>query len=140
MRSQKDSAWLYLEEMTSHWQINIYHDDEGRSPFLNWFNEELDLEQQNLILNAFEEFVSPYGPELLTTKWMSKIMGRLFQLRIRRYGRFPEKRVLLRVYMHFYAQNQVIILSGYDKRADASPERQSFEINRALNYLNDWSA
>lgn len=124
--------------MSDSWNLMIYQNPEGKSPFLDWFYIELNQEQQNLILSAFEEFVIPYGPELLQTKWMSKILGELYQLRIRRYGNYPEKRVLLRVYLHFYSQNQGIVLSGYDKRKDSSRERQEFEINRAMDLLAQW--
>ena len=71
----------------------------------------------------------------------------LFEFRLRReaFGTAPpgqhaaeQARILLRVFGHAYGDRIVLLLGGYDKRADPSPRRQDQEIAVARSRLSDW--
>jgi hypothetical protein len=50
----------------------------------------------------------------------------------------PGTSILLRVFVHFYGQRVILLLSGYDKQDDASRKRQEREIAAARKYLVAW--
>jgi hypothetical protein len=48
------------------------------------------------------------------------------------------QKILLRIYLCFDTDNQITLLSGYDKGADPSRKRQTDEIQKALNLRDEW--
>jgi hypothetical protein len=47
--------------------------------------------------------------------------------------------ILLRVFVHFYGRQVILLLSGYDKSKDPSQKRQARDIVRARRFLTAWN-
>ncbi len=54
-------------------------------------------------------------------------------------GISPPRAILLRVFVHFYGDKVILLLSGYDKGRDPSAKRQGREIAQARKCLTAWN-
>ena len=88
--------------------------------------------------SIIKEKLLKLGPTLVETRWLKIIKGDLYQLRVLKHMKPSRQKVLLRIYLCFDANHQVTVLSGYDKGVDPSRERQTVEIEKASQLLNEW--
>lgn len=49
-----------------------------------------------------------------------------------------QKKILLRMFVHFHGNKVVLLIHGYDKGSDDSPRQQNREIRQARKRLTHW--
>lgn len=130
----------YFRPMGQRWNIQYFQDESGHSPFLEWSQKELGEEAREWLHEIIHRRLVIKGPDLSRTKWLSIIHYDLYQLRIIKNEKRGRQKILLRIYLCFETDNQITLLSGYDKGADPSRERQTEEIQKALNFRDEWRA
>jgi hypothetical protein len=124
--------------MHSLGDVMMYVSKEGRNYFADWYLFELDKELQALVREAITRQLIIRGRSLVDTLWLKPVYQDLFQLRIRKSRKPQRIRILLRIYLCFDENNEIVLLSGYNKGIDTSRETQSVEIDKARNLLNEW--
>lgn len=125
--------------MTSQWHINMYEDSSGFSPFVSWYDNELDVETQDLIQQTFDLVIEARGTGMIGSKYLKPLGDHLYQLRIKRPNQDRSDKILIRIYLCFDFNYGVHVFSGYDKGKDDSRVRQAAEINKARSLLTEWS-
>ena len=98
---------------------------EGRNHFADWYLFELDSELQSLVREAITRQLITRGKGLIDTLWLKPVYQDLFQLRIRKSRKPQRIRILLRIYLCFDGNDEIVLLSGYNKGVDTSRETQS---------------
>ena len=129
---------LYFHSMSQRWKLHQFQDKSGKNHFYDWYINELDEEKQMCVNSILKEKLLKLGPTLVETRWLKIIKGDLYQLRVLKHVKSSRQKVLLRIYLCFDANHQVTVLSGYDKGVDPSRERQTVEIEKASQLLNEW--
>jgi hypothetical protein len=124
--------------MHSIGDVLIYVDKFGHNYFEEWYQTKLDIESQELVRQAIKQQLIVRGRNLIDTLWLKSVYPDLFQLRIRKSRKPQRIKILLRIYLCFDDNNQIVLLSGYNKGIDTSRNVQSNEIERARRLLNDW--
>ncbi len=124
--------------MHSIGDVLIYVDKFGKNYFEEWYLTKLDIESQELVRQAIKQQLLVRGRNLIDTLWLKSVYPDLFQLRIRKSRKPQRIKILLRIYLCFDDDNQIVLLSGYNKGIDTSRAVQSNEIERARRLLNDW--
>ncbi len=124
--------------MHSLGDVMTYVNISGNSPFRNWYSHELDLDMQALVREAITNQLVARGRSLEDTLWLKSVYPDLYQLRIKKSLKPSRVRILLRIYLCFEDNDEIVLLSGYNKGINTSREIQSGEIERAINLLNDW--
>ena len=124
--------------MHSIGNVLIYVDKFGHNYFEDWYQTKLDIESQELVRQAIKQQLIIRGRNLIDTLWLKSVYPDLFQLRIRKSRKPQRIKILLRIYLCFDDNNQIVLLSGYNKGIDTSRIVQSKEIERARRLLNDW--
>ena len=124
--------------MHSIGDVLIYVDKFGHNYFEEWYQTKLDIESQELVRQAIKQQLIVRGRNLIDTLWLKSVYPDLFQLRIRKSRKPQRIKILLRIYLCFDDNNQIVLLSGYNKGIDTSRIVQSNEIERARRLLNDW--
>ncbi|MEY3319102.1 MAG: Phage derived protein Gp49-like [Actinomycetota bacterium] len=124
--------------MHSIGDVLIYVDKFGKNYFEEWYLTKLDIESQELVRQAIKQQLLVRGRNLIDTLWLKSVYPDLFQLRIRKSRKPQRIKILLRIYLCFDDDNQIVLLSGYNKGIDTSRVVQSNEIERARRLLNDW--
>ncbi len=124
--------------MHSIGDVLIYVDKFGKNYFEEWYLTKLDIESQELVRQAIKQQLLVRGRKLIDTLWLKSVYPDLFQLRIRKSRKPQRIKILLRIYLCFDDDNQIVLLSGYNKGIDTSRVVQSNEIERARRLLNDW--
>ena len=117
----------------------IYKDATGYSPYADWVTNTLTPVQLASLNRVLDEFLFKFGNSNLKAKWLEDLSSGLYQLRVQKKDQFGKKQVLLRIYLHFYGNREVLFLSGYDKKLNSSPEHQQSEIEFARKLLKKWS-
>jgi hypothetical protein len=128
----------YFQRMHSIGDVLIYVDKFGKNYFEEWYLTKLDIESQELVRQAIKQQLLVRGRNLIDTLWLKSVYPDLFQLRIRKSRKPQRIKILLRIYLCFDDDNQIVLLSGYNKGIDTSRVVQSNEIERARRLLNDW--
>jgi hypothetical protein len=128
----------YFHGMHSLGDVMMYVNNSGRNYFADWYLFNLDSEAQALVREAISRQLVVRGKSLLDTLWLKPVYEDLYQLRIRKSRKPQRIRILLRIYLCFDANDEIVLLSGYNKGIDTSRETQSIEIERARNLLNEW--
>ena len=124
--------------MHSIGDVLIYVDKFGKNYFEEWYLTKLDIESQELVRQAIKQQLLVRGRNLIDTLWLKSVYPDLFQLRIRKSRKPQRIKILLRIYLCFDDDNQIVLLSGYNKGIDTSRVVQSNEIERARRLLNAW--
>lgn len=124
--------------MHSLGDVMTYVNISGNSPFRNWYSHELDFDMQALVREAITNQLVARGRSLEDTLWLKSVYPDLYQLRIKKSLKPSRVRILLRIYLCFEDNDEIVLLSGYNKGINTSREIQSGEIERAINLLNDW--
>jgi len=124
--------------MHSPHDVMMFVTKEGRNHFADWYLFELDSELQSPVREAITRQLITRGKGLIDTLWLKPVYQDLFQLRIRKSRKPQRIRILLRIYLCFDGNDEIVLLSGYNKGVDTSRETQSIEIDRARKLLNEW--
>ena len=136
----------------SVWSIEIFEEPSGYSPFGVWVKKKLTPAQVAALDSAIRHILAPNGISLSSSKWIKLLGQGLFEFRIshtaeeiegfyKQKGISPSKvrsKVLLRVFVHFYGNKAILILSGYDKGAHDGEHYQQKQVNQARKYLGQW--
>ena len=117
----------------------MYEDASGFSPFVNWYNNELDAETQGLIQQTFDLVLKRRGTGMIGSKYLKPLGDHLYQLRIKRPNHDRSDKILIRIYLCFDFSYGVHVFSGYDKGKDDTRTRQAAEIAKARLLLTEWS-
>lgn len=139
--------------MAGEWTPEPFEADDGTIAFER-FAQALSAVQFAALDTAIERVLCERGIDLVRTEWLKALGQGLHEFRVRHhadeiarmFGGDPlmaplrGERVLLRVFVHFYGNKRVLLLSGYDKGADPKPRRQQREIRRARRLLDEFRA
>ena len=134
------------------WTLEVFETDDGIEPFTRFINKELSDEQFTALDTALKQILAVMGLELTKTEWLKALGKGLYEFRLRHtadevrhmFGGSESKGqekhidILLRVFVHFYGQRVILLLSGYDKGDDPSERRQQREITEARKHLKQW--
>lgn len=109
--------------------------------------------ERTVLQAAVDLVLARRGISVCESSWGKSLGGGLFEFRVRKSlhalhsetGRAhsirtpgDDREVLLRLFCTFYGTKIVLLLSGYDKRSDASRRRQQAEIAHARRLLKSW--
>ena len=125
--------------MGQRWKMVIYEDATGCSPYADWVRNSLTPVQLVSLDDVLNEYLYKFGNSNEKAKWLKDLSFGLYQLRVQKKDQFGRKQVLLRIYLHFYGNREILFLSCYDKGLNPSQERQQSEIEFARQLLKKWS-
>lgn len=141
---------------TAPWKLEVFATDDGAEPFTT-FADNLDDFTWAALDAALRAVLAPRGLDLVRTEWLKPLGTGLHEFRVRHdaaeieqmFGGVdadeaanaisPPRAILLRVFVHFYGDKVVLLLSGYDKAKDPSAKRQERDITQARKYLTAWN-
>jgi hypothetical protein len=135
------------------WTAEFYEDDAGRRPVELWMDS-LTVAEFAALRAAIVRVLEVRGIELGSTPWLKSLGGGLFEFRVRHdaativalYGgtsqteQPTQRKILLRLFVHFHGGKVILLLHGYDKGGDDSPRKQNKEIQEARKRLAHWKA
>lgn len=142
---------------TSAWTTEFYEDDAGRRPVELWMDS-LTVAEFAALRAAILRVLEVRGIDLGSTPWLKALGEGLFESRIRHDAATIEalyasagalshstpqptqRKILLRMFIHFHGNKVVLLLHGYDKGGNDSPRQQNKEIQEARKRLKDWKA
>lgn len=133
------------------WAPALFAESDGRIPFERFADSLSDFKFIALD-TAVARVLCVRGLELARTEWLKPLGNGLHEFRVRHDGHeiarmfggtpagiaAPVGRVLLRVFVHFCGEKQVLLLGGYDKGADPSKRRQRRETAAARRRLAEF--
>ncbi|MFT4011705.1 MAG: hypothetical protein QM655_16865 [Nocardioidaceae bacterium] len=136
---------------TPKWTTEFYEDDAGRRPVEAWMGSLTDAEFMALRAGILR-FLEVHGIALASTPWLKALGDGLHEFRVRHdaatieglAGHEPveglptQKKILLRVFVHFHGNKVVLLIHGYDKGSDDSPRQRNREIQQARKRLTHW--
>ena len=137
----------------SEWTTEFYEDDAGRRPVELWMDS-LTVAEFAALRAAILRVLEVRRIELGSTPWLKALGEGLFEFRVRHdaatiealYGsasqaeRPTQRKILLRLFVHFHGDKVILLLHGYDKGGDDSPRKQNKEIQEARKRLAHWKA
>jgi hypothetical protein len=135
------------------WTTEFYEDDAGRRPVELWMDS-LTVAEFAALRAAIVRVLVVRGIELGSTQWLKALGEGLFEFRVRHdaatiealyeatsYAEQPtQRKILLRLFVHFHGDKVILLLHGYDKGGDDSPRKQNKEIQEARRRLAHWKA
>ncbi|CUR54667.1 conserved hypothetical protein [metagenome] len=139
------------------WTAEFYEDDAGRRPVELWMDS-LTLPEYAALRAAILRVLEVRGIELGSTPWLKALGDGLFEFRVRHdaptiealYGKTTQaehsnpshrqRKILLRLFVHFHGKRVILMLHGYDKGGNDSPRQQNKEIREARRRLTRWRA
>lgn len=135
----------------SEWTTEFYEDDAGRRPVELWM-ESLTVAEFAALRAAILRVLDVRGIELGSTPWLKALGEGLFEVRVRHdaetiealYGATShaeqptQRKILLRLFVHFHGNKVILLLHGYDKGGNDSPRQQDKEIQEARKRLAHW--
>lgn len=138
----------HAEPGPGEWSVELFETPSGHEPF-DAFLQSLDQYQLVVLQTAINTILARQGHNVCGTEWGKPLGKGLYEFRVRRALTTICKEagidvpasapaggeVMLRVFFAVYGSRIVLLLGGYDKRADASPRRQQKEIKRARALL-----
>jgi len=134
------------------WTLNVYEPDVGPVPFLQ-FKKELKEFQVAALDAALRNVLAVSGLRLASTSWLTPLGEGLYEFRIRHdeaeiehmfggkdVSELPQGYgpILLRVFVHFYGTQVILLLSGYDKQENSNSRYQQRQITEARKHLTAW--
>lgn len=145
-----------MSEATS-WTTEFYEDDVGRRPVEFWMDS-LTLAEFAALRAAIVRVLEVRGIALASTPWLKALGAGLFEFRVRHdaatiealYGsaagashapkRPTQRKILLRIFVHFHGNKVILLLHGYDKGRNDSSRQQNKQIQEARKRLRHWKA
>lgn len=135
----------------SDWTAEFYEDETGRRPVEHWMDS-LTIAEFAALRAAIVRILEVQGIQLGSTPWLKALGEGLFEFRVRHdaatiermYGSTSlaesptQRKILLRLFVHFHGNKVILLLHGYDKGGDDSPRRQNKEIQEARKRLAHW--
>lgn len=135
------------------WSTEFYEDDVGRRPVELWMTS-LTLAEFAALRAGIVRFLEIHGIDLGSTPWLKALGEGLFEFRVRHdaatieglagnepvAGSPTQKKILLRLFVHFHGDKVILLLHGYDKGANDSQRQQNKEIQEARKRLRAWKA
>jgi len=135
------------------WTTEFYQDDAGRRPVELWMSS-LTVAEFAALRAGIVRFLEVQGIDLGSTPWLTALGEGLFEFRVRHdaatidglAGHEPveglptQRKILLRLFVHFYGDKVILLLHGYDKGANDSPRQQNKEIQEARKRLTAWKS
>ena len=121
------------------WKISFYVDEYGRVQIHRWLQ---GLSQVDVA--AFDSAVfgvlTQQGSTLVANGWLRPLGEGLQEFRVRNgaLAGGGDQAVLLRVFLHFHGDQEILLVSGYDKLRHPSKTRQAREIATARRLLSAW--
>jgi len=111
----------------------------------------LEKPKQIALFVALYYLLAENGLDLSGSLWLSRVDSEIYELRLgktttsifskSRVSRVPAVKsstILIRVFCHFYDENEILVLGAYDKGRDSNPKRQREEILKASKLLRIW--
>ncbi|MDQ6527154.1 hypothetical protein RB608_26305 [Nocardioides sp. LHD-245] len=140
----------------SKWTTEFFEDDAGRRPVELWMDS-LTVAEFAALRAAIIRVLEVRGIELGSTPWLKALGEGLFEFRVRHdaatiealyatttQGEQPaqptQRKILLRLFVHFHGNKVILLLHGYDKGGNDSPRQQNKEIKEARKRLASWKA
>lgn len=135
------------------WTTEFYADDAGRRPVELWMDS-LTVAEFAALRAGIVRVLEVRGIELGSTPWLKALGEGVFEFRVRHdaatiealYGSTSQaeqptqRKILLRLFVHFHGDKVILLLHGYDKGGDDSPRQQNKEIQEARKRLAHWKA
>ena len=135
------------------WTTEFYEDDAGRRPVELWMDS-LTVAEFAALRAAIVRVLEVRGIELGSTPWLKALGEGVFEFRVRHdtatiealYGSTSQaeqptqRKILLRLFVHFHGDKVILLLHGYNKGGDDSPRKQNKEIQEARKRLTHWKA
>jgi putative component of toxin-antitoxin plasmid stabilization module len=134
----------------SPYLLQLWTEDDGRQPCVEWFENDLSVHQRAAILAALKNILAYFGKDVCETEYGKALGEGLFEFRLR-WGEDEVLRkidanheassskkhegILLRVYFYPYGEKIVLLIGGYDKGDDPSGKREQKEIKGARKAL-----
>ncbi len=132
--------------------LEFFEADNGTQPCRKFIDKELTVTQRSALVVALDEVLAFEGQNVCATPFGKLLGGGLFEFRLdldaeairslrssnktgAGSGKTHES-ILLRVFCHAYGEKIVLLLSGYDKKAD--PKAQNREIEAAHKLLGQF--
>ena len=112
-------------------KIAIYIDKDKKSPFRQQLWLGLDHEARSVIKHALLRILEIDNRFKVSTKLLKSLGGDLYELRISR----P---LLLRVFISFRKNGELLVLHGYNKRKRNSKRFQQAQIHQARMMLKEF--
>ena len=112
-------------------RIAIYIDKDKKSPFRQQLWLDLDHEARSVIKHALLRILEIDNRFKVSTKLLKSLGGDLYELRISR----P---LLLRVFISFRKNGELLVLHGYNKRKRNSKRFQQAQIHQARMMLKEF--
>ena len=130
------------------WITEFYEDDAGRRPVEIWMGSLTDAEFMALRAGIIR-VLEVHGIGLASTPWLKALGDGLHEFRVRHdastieglagyepaEGLPTQRKILLRLFVHFHGNKVVLLVHGYDKGSDDSPRQQGKEIQEARKRL-----
>lgn len=143
-----------MDPRESGYGIEFYRAPNGVEPAAR-FIDRLEAHKRAALVAALECVLASQGVGVVGTEFGKPLGKGLYEFRLRHtydeiVSRYPGlgaatgpsarrgDRVLLRVFFHPWGNRLILLLAGYDKGRDASPQREDREIARARKYLADF--
>ncbi len=104
-------------------------------PDFDAFVKKLPKDQRRLVAAGLFVRLATLGPDVCKTSSGKALGGNLYELRIKK-----DPSALIRVFFALHRNRVVVILGGYNKKADPSERRQAQEIRDARDAFDDWRA
>ncbi|MGL5810136.1 MAG: hypothetical protein ACRCYQ_09340 [Nocardioides sp.] len=141
----------------SEWTSEFYEDAAGRRPVELWMDS-LTVAEFAALRAAIVRVLEVHGIDLGSTPWLKALGEGLFEFRIRHdaatiealyapvadprpFTQQPtQRKILLRLFIHFHGAKVILLLHGYDKGGNDSSRRQNNEIQQARKRLTHWKA
>lgn len=124
--------------MSKRWKLLYYRDELGYSPYLDWVTTKLSAPEKECFSRVLNNYLLRFGDTKPKANWLSNLTEGLYQLRIQEIDSDGKRTILIRIYVHFYGNNEILVISGYDKLKYPEKLRQQEEIRRARKILREW--
>ena len=140
-----------IDPRGGRWATEVLQTARGDMPFEAFIDTLPDVSVVALMM-AIDTVLAARGIELARTEWLKPLGRGLHEFRVRHdageiahmFGevtgaaKASRRAILLRVFVHFHGDRRILLLSGYDKGADAAERRQRLEIARARRLLSQF--
>jgi putative component of toxin-antitoxin plasmid stabilization module len=133
-------------------KIKFYVNAFGVSPVQKWIDSIKTIGNRVVLITAIEELLASQGRNLTNTPWLKSVGGGIYEFRVKVPNSLPSKypwfftdtevvrlnKSLFRVFLYFSANNEILILHGYDKQIDNKKNYQQKQIQVAKKRLADY--
>jgi len=137
--------------MQRSWKPEAFVADDGSAPFERFVVGLSDIKYLAVEI-AIDRVLAVHGIDLVRTEWLKPVGRGLHEFRVRHEAAETARmfggdearpttgteKVLLRLFVHFYGDQVVLLLSGFDKGKNPKAKRQQLEIRKARRFLTQF--